>query len=83
MATPKKEAMRLLTRLAEGEYHQSITTRAWALAFEHVNRYPAASRKDHDECNRVGHPCEHAGDVYIAWWKEAKAQVRKERYGNV
>lgn len=31
MASPKKEAMALLVRLAEGEYHQSITTRAWAL----------------------------------------------------
>jgi len=76
MSSPKKEAMALLTRIAEGESHSQTTAKAWILAFEHINRYPAASRKDHEECNRMGKPCRHTADVYIAWWQEAKAQVR-------
>ena len=87
MASPKKEAMALLTSVAEGEapgqktpkaskVRVQKTSKAWSLAFEHINRYPAASRKDHEECQRNGKPCHHTGDVYVAWWKEAKAQVK-------
>ena len=80
MSSPKKEAMALLTRIAEGESHSQTTAKAWTLAFEHINRYPAASRKDHEECQTNGKPCRHTADVYIAWWQEAKAQVRAGRH---